>query len=130
MKIRSGFVANSSSSSFMVALPVDSKPTIKNIREFFFGSWTAAEKEEYAADYNLYLADQLRGEPDESVEEVFTIAARELVKLFSGGAKKPLEVGGFKVYNFLADEIDLNAPHLLDFATVCAHVPFVENYTD
>jgi hypothetical protein len=130
MKIRSGFVANSSSSSFMVALPTNLKPTAKNLQEFFFSAWTVAEKEDYADAYNLYLSDQLRGGPDASVEEVFTNVTRDLVKLFSSGSKKPLEIGGFKVYSFLADEIDLNAPHLLDFETVCARVPFVENYTD
>jgi hypothetical protein len=62
MKIRSGFVANSSSSSFMVALPANLKPTAKNMQEFFFSAWTVAEKEDYADASNLYLSDQLRGE--------------------------------------------------------------------
>ena len=37
MKIRSGFVANSSSSSFVVAFPKGFIPTLKNVQDYLFG---------------------------------------------------------------------------------------------
>jgi hypothetical protein len=41
MKIRAGFISNSSSSSFIVAFPADFAPTVANIRAYLFGKRTA-----------------------------------------------------------------------------------------
>lgn len=53
MKIRQGFVSNSSSSSFIVAFPNDMELTDENVRKYLFGDRTNL----YAYDYRTDVSD-------------------------------------------------------------------------
>ena len=119
MKIRMGFVANSSSSSFTVALPADFQPTVENVRALFFGAWTKEEKKVYATEYNANA--MANGFDRESPEQLIERLCQELSYMFSNDIK-PLKITG------AADVYTIPGPYVFAADLLFQHAPYVENY--
>ena len=119
MKIRMGFVANSSSSSFTVALPADFAPTVENVREFFFGTWTQEEKKIYTAEYNDNA--MANGCDEETPEQLFDRLCGELSQMFTEEIK-PLKISGS------ADVYTIPGPYVSLGNLLFQHVSYVGNY--
>lgn len=73
MKIRQGFVSNSSSSSFIVAFPKDMELTDENVRKYLFDDKTMLYAYDYQTDVSDAVADimyQLKGQTPNDIENL------------------------------------------------------------
>jgi hypothetical protein len=108
MKIRTGFVSNSSSSSFVVAFPAKFVMNAENVKNYLFADWkpdTTFSVEDYFWDEDGESSQELQAEYNVQDGHIDLLGAAKLIAE-TLGTSPTLRVASNDIYAFTASNED------------------------
>jgi hypothetical protein len=130
MKIRTGFVSNSSSSSFVVAFPAKFVMNAENVKNYLFADWspdTTFSVEDYVWEEDSELSQELQAEYGILDNRIDLLGVAKLIAK-TLGPEPTLRVASNDIYAFTASNEDEGLGGMLYDIDFFKSVPYGSDY--